>query len=172
MARPPQMAQVMRPAFRSVVVTTVCWQWGHTACPGASRSAGITTTEDEKCTTLQIENLSPQVLSCVNAFTLSDQYLGFTNLMETTIRRNTLYNVTLAQWRQITMIGINTDLWLIHGDAFTDTIGLFFTAEVLTWHCRKYTGVTGNINTHTLWLKCSIKTLRIWNNTTPRTWST
>lgn len=44
MASPPQMSQVMSPAVCSVWVITVCWQWGHTACPGRSCSSGDTTT--------------------------------------------------------------------------------------------------------------------------------
>lgn len=44
MARPAQIPQVNRPGMCSILVITVCWQWGHTVCPGLSCSTGVTTT--------------------------------------------------------------------------------------------------------------------------------
>lgn len=56
--RPPQMAQVIKPAWCSVWVITVCWQWGQTVWPGMSCRLGVTTTwvtEEYRCTKHKIK---------------------------------------------------------------------------------------------------------------------
>lgn len=41
---PAHTSQVNRPGVGSVLVITVCWQWGHNVCPGTSFREGGTIT--------------------------------------------------------------------------------------------------------------------------------
>lgn len=82
-------SQVIRPAVGSVLVITVCWQWGHKVCPGTSWSAGDTTT----CVTE--EKHTKETLKCPQSH-IRKQFARCALLrMETILKRALFYALLL-----------------------------------------------------------------------------